>query len=77
MTEKNNNTSIRNVTESADKENCFDLNEVDVESINFDQLQLLVLLCDPENVTNVNSTDVEELRNRLLKCKNLCRFWDI
>ena len=77
MTEKNENTSIQNVTETAEKENCSDLNEVTVESINFDQLQILVLLCASENVTNMNSTDVEEWRNRLLKCKNLCRFFNI
>ena len=74
MTEKNDNTSIQNGIETSDKENCSNLNEITVESINFDQLQTLVLLCAPENVTDVNSTDVEEWRNRLIKCKNLYRF---
>ena len=53
---------------TSDKENCSDLNEGNIDKIDFDHLQALVLLCD-RNEGNDSSTDVKKWQQMLLKCK--------
>ena len=53
---------------TSDEEECSDLNEGNIDKIDFDHLQALVLLCDRKE-GNDSSTDVNKWQQMLLKCK--------